>query len=58
MRIGIATRTKNATTSIIQAIIGIRINFMPGHRMQRMVAMKLIAVVMLPKPLTRIPRIQ
>ena len=55
---GIATSTSAATTSIIHAMIGMRMSVIPGQRMHKIVPMKLIAVVMLPKPLTRMPRIQ
>ena len=58
MSTGKASNTNMPTVNISHTKSGMRMNVMPGQRMHKMVAMKLIAVVMLPNPLTMIPRIQ
>ena len=42
---GIANKSKNCTTRIIQVKIGMRIRLMPGARMFRTVTIRLIAPV-------------
>ena len=54
----IAIRTIPAITRLSQASRGMRLSFMPGHRMQRMVAMILMAVPMLPNPETSSASVQ
>ena len=48
----IAIRTMPDITRFSQASSGIRLSFIPGHRMQKIVAMILMAVPMLPNPKT------
>ena len=54
----IAIRTIPAMTRLSHASSGMRLSFMPGHRMQRTVAIMLMAVPMLPNPETRSARVQ
>ena len=54
----IAIRTRLAITRFSQASSGILPSVMPGQRMHRIVVTMLIAVPMLPMPLTSRPRIQ
>ena len=55
---GKASNTNMPTVNMSHTKSGMRMNVMPGQRMHKMVAMKLMAVVILPNPLTMIPRIQ
>src|SRR5216684_79975 len=46
----IASKTIPDITKFIHASSGMRLSVMPGHRMEMIVAMMLMAVAMLPKP--------
>ena len=48
-----AIKTIPAITRLSHASRGMRLSFMPGHRMQRTVAIMLIDVPMLPNPETK-----
>ena len=54
----IATKTIPDTTVYSQASRGMRVSFMPGQRMQSVVATKLMAVAMLLTPLSNTESVQ
>src|SRR5258708_12761823 len=54
----IEIKTSPDITNVIHPIKGIRPSVIPGHRIERIVAMILVAVPMLPKPDTSTPIVQ
>jgi hypothetical protein len=52
------TKTIPETTVYNHAIRGMRVSFMPGHRMQTVVATKFTAVAMLLMPLNKTANVQ